>query len=168
MPSAIITPNGTASVFDVFGPTIEFLTPPSDADAPYCTVRGVIPAGVHVPLHSHPEPESFYVETGAAQVLVRRDGGFAWMDLAEGDFVHIPGGVEHAHRNESGTPVVELITMAPRLARFFADIARPIEEGAPPPPPTDADLRRMADVAARYGHWLATPEENAAVGIRMG
>lgn len=27
---------------------------------------------------------------------------------------------------------------------------------------------RFAAISARHGYWLATPEENAAVGIQMG
>jgi hypothetical protein len=34
-------------------------------------------------------------------------------------------------------------------------------------PPFEGDVRRFAEVAARYGHWLASPQENAAVGIKL-
>jgi quercetin dioxygenase-like cupin family protein len=166
--TTIILPHGTAPVFDVFGPTIQFLVPPSASDAPYCAMRGVIPAGVHIPLHSHPEPESFYVESGSAQVLVRNADGFHWIDVAAGDFVHIPGGVAHAHRNDSDAPVVELIITAPSLGLFFEEIARPLTPGTRVPPPSEQDLRHFEETAARYRHWLATPEENAAAGIGVG
>jgi hypothetical protein len=36
---------------DVMGPTIEFLVPPADGEP--CVMRGTIPSGAAVPLHSH-------------------------------------------------------------------------------------------------------------------
>jgi hypothetical protein len=44
-----------SEILDVLGPRIQFLTALSDDDGAYCLIRGVVPAGVVVPLHSHPE-----------------------------------------------------------------------------------------------------------------
>jgi len=55
-------------VIDIFGPTVEFLTSPEDARGDFCVMRGVIPPGVSVPLHSHDETESFFVISGTKQV----------------------------------------------------------------------------------------------------
>jgi hypothetical protein len=38
---------------DVFGPQLEFLTLADDDANSVCVMRGVIPPGVTVPLHSH-------------------------------------------------------------------------------------------------------------------
>ena len=35
-----------ADALDVFGPTVEFLRRPGDADADFCVMRGVVPPGV--------------------------------------------------------------------------------------------------------------------------
>jgi hypothetical protein len=43
-------------VFDVLGPTVEFLTWNDE----YCVMRGVVPPGVTVPLHSHDDAEDFF------------------------------------------------------------------------------------------------------------
>jgi anti-sigma factor ChrR (cupin superfamily) len=40
-------------VWDVFGPTVEFLTSPDDPDPAFCVMRGVVRPAVVVPLHSH-------------------------------------------------------------------------------------------------------------------
>jgi hypothetical protein len=40
---------------DLFGPTVEFLTSPQEASIDFCVLRGVIPSGVSVPLHSQRE-----------------------------------------------------------------------------------------------------------------
>jgi quercetin dioxygenase-like cupin family protein len=156
---------GSTPALDVFGPTIEFLSLPTEG-ASFCVLRGVIPAGGFVPLHSHPDDESFLVLSGAVQVLAPRDDGLAWLDAAEGDFIEIPGGEKHAFRNRSDAPVVQLITTTPKLGRFFQEIGRPAA-GAPPAPPTPEDVGRFVQVAARYGYWMASPEENAAAGIPL-
>jgi len=41
---------------DLEGPTVEFLTSPQEASIDFCVLKGVIPPGVSVPLHSHPDP----------------------------------------------------------------------------------------------------------------
>jgi mannose-6-phosphate isomerase-like protein (cupin superfamily) len=62
-------------VLDVLGPAIEFLRSPAEKDAAYCVMRGVIPPGVSVPLHSHPDPETFFIVSGSGQALVEREDG---------------------------------------------------------------------------------------------
>lgn len=154
----------TRNAIDVLGPTIEFLTSPSHQNA-YCVMRGIIPAGVSVPLHSHPDAESFLVVSGYAQALAERANRLQWIDVKPGDFIHIPGGVKHAHRNASNEPVVELVVTTPALGRFFQEVGRPVHAGSPLPPPTPEDVERFLRIAAKYRHWVATPAENAAVGI---
>jgi mannose-6-phosphate isomerase-like protein (cupin superfamily) len=166
MQATSVVRKDTASVLDILGPTIAILSPASE-DADYCMMIGTIPAGVCVPLHSHADVESFFVLSGAVQVLIERGGGFAWLDVKQGDFVHVPGSAKHAFRNTSGEPVAQLITTTPRLGRFFQETGKPVSAGASPSPPTPDDLRRFAEVAARYGHWLGSPAENAAIGITL-
>ena len=53
----------------VLGPRIQFLTALSENDDDYCLIKGTVPAGVVVPLHSHAERETFYVVGGEIQGL---------------------------------------------------------------------------------------------------
>lgn len=56
---------GTSRIaLDVLGPTVEFLTSPAAAHGDFCVMRGVIPPGVAVPLHSHDATEVFFVLSG--------------------------------------------------------------------------------------------------------
>jgi len=158
---------GTHGVLDVFGPTVEFLTPPDGTDADYCVMIGTIPPGVSVPLHSHPDPESFYPLSGSVRALSQGGEGFEWLEVKPGEFVHEPSGVKHAWQNASSEPAVSLITTTSRLGRFFQDIGRAVSPGALPGPPTPDDLQRLIGVSAKYGYWTASPEENAAVGISL-
>ncbi|MGH9629214.1 MAG: cupin domain-containing protein [Bryobacteraceae bacterium] len=166
MKTAHLVNKGMYGALDLFGPTVEFLTSPEDPDAVYCVMRGTIPAGASVPLHSHADVESFYLLSGTVQVLSQRGEKLEWLDAKQGDFVQVPGGAKHAFRNTSREPVVQLLITTPRLGRFFQEIGRPVTGGASTPPAPD-ELQHFMRVAARYGHWLGSPEENAALGISL-
>jgi quercetin dioxygenase-like cupin family protein len=146
---------------NVLGPTVEILTPPGDDDAP-CAMRGTIPAGGIVPLHSHPEPETFIVISGDVEALVDTGDDVRWIPLGPGDVFHVRGDARHAWRNRSPAPAVSLVVTTQRIARFFREVA-----GAGGPP-TGEEVRRFLAIADRYGYWNATPEENAAVGLGLG
>jgi len=166
MQTAQIVSDGMYGVLEVFGPTLEFLIPPDEAGAVYCVMMGSMPPGVSVPLHSHPDIESFFLLSGVVQVLSQSAQNFEWLDVKPGDFVHVPSGAKHAFRNIGTEPAVQLITTTPRLGRFFREVGRPIKPGAPQlPPPTAGELQHFARTAARYRQWLGTPAENAAIGI---
>jgi len=167
MHTAYLVSKGMYGVFDVFGPTVEFLISTDEPDAVYCVMRGTIPPGVPVPRHSHPDAESFFTLSGTVQVLSQKADRFEWLDVKSGDFIQIPGGAKHAFRNKSSEPVVQLITTTPTLGRFFREIGKPITPGAAPLLPTPEDLQHFERVASKYQHWLGTPEENAAIGIYL-
>jgi quercetin dioxygenase-like cupin family protein len=144
---------------------LEFLTSPEEAQNDFCVLRGVIPPGVSVPLHSHPDTETFFVISGEMLALRQGAEGYDAIVAKTGDYIHVPAGARHGWRNVSSEPVVAIITTTARLGRFVQEIGRPLT-GAPQPV-TPEDLARFATVAAAYGHWNGTPEENAAVGIRL-
>jgi quercetin dioxygenase-like cupin family protein len=154
-------------LLDVFGPTVEFLVLPSESAAGYCILKGTIPPGVSVPLHSHPDDESFFLLSGRLQTLDQRKDGFEWINMNVGDFHHVPQDVKHAWKNQSNEPAVTIIVTTARLGRFFQEIGRPVAADACLQPPTPADIQHFVEVAARYGHWLGSPQENAAAGIKV-
>jgi quercetin dioxygenase-like cupin family protein len=152
-------------VWDVLGPRVEYLIAPDDPGAQFCVMRGVVPPGVAVPLHSHEDPEDFYILCGTQQVLIKDDDGLQWRDAHAGDYVHVPGGTPHAHRNVSDAPAIEIVITTASMGRFFQEIGRPII--GPTLPPTPDELAEFMAAAARYGYTLATAEDNAAVGIHL-
>lgn len=164
MHASSIVNKGTAEVFDALGPTVEFLTSPMTKGATYCVMKGSIPAGYSVPLHSHPDDESFYILSGTVEAMVQNNGDRKWIMMSEGDFVHIPADVRHAWRNNSDQPVQGVIITTPRLGKFFQEIGRPVAPGDHLEP-TPGHLQHFMKVAARYNHWLASPDENASIGI---
>ena len=125
-------------------------------------MRGTVPAGVVVPLHSHAERETFYVLeeevqglgiTGSRSVLVTYSmclavSGTGW-------------------RNVSGASVSLLFVVPMRLGRFFRDIGRPVTM-ANQSAPGLADFQRLLEIAHAYGYWLGSPADNAAAGLSFG
>jgi quercetin dioxygenase-like cupin family protein len=152
-------------VIDVLGPTIKFLSSDEGEHDP-CVMRSVVPPGVTVPLHSHPEPETFILVAGRIEGLKETAGNFEWVVIGRGDVFHVPGGVKHAFRNQSNEPA-DIVIAAPRsIGRFFREIGTPLAPDAPPPGPPSANMiLHFMETSKRYGHWIATPEENARIGI---
>ena len=150
---------------DHFGPTIEYLTSLEDEHTDLCMLRGTVPPGVSVPLHAHADIEDFLILSGSMEGLRYNGRGYTWVVAQTGDYVHVPGSARHAWRNRSSEPAVSLIITSRRMGRFFQETGRPLSEASRPP--TSEELARFAAASASYGHWLATPEENAAVGIEI-
>ena len=155
----------TGLVLDLFGPTVEFLTSSEDEQNDFCVLKGTIPPGGLVPLHSHPDTEGFLVVSGSAEGLRHDAGGYEWVAAKAGDYIHVPAGARHAWRNVSNEPVVSLVVTSKKLGRFFREAGRPVT--VPPSPVTPEGLARFAAICAKYGYWNASPEENAAIGIRL-
>jgi quercetin dioxygenase-like cupin family protein len=149
---------------NILGPTVEFLIAPPDEDGS-CLLRGTIPPGVVVPLHSHDDFETFIPLTNALEAYSERDGGFAWLRLTPGDIFHVPGGARHAFRNPFAAPAVMLIATTPNIARFFREVAAPF--AGRPDTPADEIIPHFLAVSERYGYWNAGPEENAAIGLTL-
>jgi quercetin dioxygenase-like cupin family protein len=154
-----------SALLDVMGPTIQFVTLPRSGEP--CVMRGVIPPGMVIPIHSHPDPETFIQLSGEVEALATSNDDFAWVKLAAGSAFHVPGNIRHAFRNSSTEPSVGIIATTARLGEFFAEIGRPAEPGTGIEPPNEATLRHFLDAARRYGHWTGTPEDNALVGITL-
>ena len=140
----------TVETLDLFGPTIAFLTAPEDGVP--CVMRGTVPAGGVVPLHSHADPETFIGLSGSIEGLA---GDAGWTRFGPGDVFHVPGGARHAFRNRASEPAVMVIVSTATIGRFFREVSGP---------PTPEAIQHFLDVSERYGYWNATPEESAAAG----
>lgn len=149
-------------VFELFGPTIQFLTPLPDDDDGYCLLMGDVPPGVVVPIHSHSDHETFYILAGEVQAL-KEDH---WQTFGAGDVFDVPGGTKHAFRNVSAKNASFLIVTTMALARFLGQVARPIAN-LPLGPPSNEALHRFAQASLAEGHWLGSAADNAAVGITL-
>lgn len=148
--------------FNVLGPVVEFLTEPENG-AP-CVMRGTIPPGVSVPLHSHADPETFYMISGELEGLTHPECGFRWVRIRPGDIFHVPGGARHAFRNRGTEPAVTIIASTAKIGRFFQEVGIPLRDGLQPSgPPADEMIAHFLKTAQHYGYWNASPEENARI-----
>lgn len=126
-------------------------------------MKGEVPPGVIVPLHSHAENETFFVLSGELEAYP----GESWKIVRAGDTVDLPGNMKHAWRNSSNETVKLLIATAVKLGEFFNEIGRPVDS-VRPGPPEPAVLQNFIEKSLAYGYWIGTPEDNAVIGIKLG
>jgi quercetin dioxygenase-like cupin family protein len=157
-PEQRITPNGTL---------FEFLVSPDDARAEICLIRGTLPSGAAVLLHSHPDVELFYVLEGTLEAFQSSDGTPRWTTVGAGDTVTIPGNTKHALRNSSPLPATMVVVTTSKLYEFFQEVTKPFYPDRSATPPTPEGIQDVFRAAARYGYWMGSPEENAAIGLSM-
>lgn len=124
----------------------------ADTGGAYAIFEDLVPPGAGPVPHTHSrEDETLYVLEG---------GLTAWLggvrhELAVGDFVHMPRGVEHFFRNESDRPTRMLLTYTPGgFEGWFADVGVPVAAGAAAgngPAVGAADIAKAVSAARGYG-----------------
>ena len=153
------------ALLDVFGPLLQFLVTPAQSSEAFTLIRGIVPPGVAIPLHSHADPEVLFVLEGELNVLKYEGGSSHWVTTKAGETVCIPGDVRHALRNTSTATVTLLLTTTPNIYRFFRELGKPFHPDQPLGPPTPQDMQRLLDLAAQHNYWMASSLENAAIGL---
>jgi quercetin dioxygenase-like cupin family protein len=147
------------------GTLFEILASPQEVGDDICLIRGTMPPGVAVPLHSHPDLELFYVLEGSVEIFQSKEGASGWITVGVGAVVAVRGDVKHALRNTSSLPATMVVVTTSRLYEFFVAVSKPLEPKRRPAPPTPEEMRAFFGTVASYGYWMASPEENAAIGI---
>jgi quercetin dioxygenase-like cupin family protein len=137
-------------------PMNEYLTEISDNAGDYCLIRCTLPAGVVVPMHSHADRETFYVVSGKIDAL-RED---RWEVLGPGDVFDVRDGAKHAWRNSSQVAASIICVTTTEMARFLQEISISAAGSLP-----EEQAQRFLDLVHAKGYWLASPDENAAVGL---
>jgi quercetin dioxygenase-like cupin family protein len=153
--------------FIVLGVLLQFLSTPEQINDQISVMRGTLLSGVQIPLHSHADPEIFYVLNGSIEVFQAEGQSAGWQIVNAGEVVSIAGNVRHALRNTSSSPMTSITVSKQELYNFFRELARPFDPNRPPAPPTPEEMQHFFSVAEKYEYWLASPEENAAIGISV-
>ena len=153
--------------FIVLGVLLQFLSTPEQINDQISMMRGTVPSGVVIPLHSHADPEIFYVLNGSLEVFQAEGPSAGWQTVNAGEVVSIPGNVRHALRNTSSSPITSITVSKQELYSFFRELARPFDPKRPPARPTPEEIRHLFSVAEKYEYWLASPDENSAIGISL-
>ena len=154
----LTTPNGTL---------LEILAPPEEVGDGICLIRGTVPPGAAVPLHSHPDLELFYLLEGSMEIFQSKEGARQWLTVGVGAVAAVPGNVKHALRNTSSSPATIVLVTTSKMYEFFGEVSKPFDPKRRPAPPTPEEMRAFFDTVGRYGYWMASPEENAAIGINL-
>jgi quercetin dioxygenase-like cupin family protein len=129
--------------FIVLGVLLQFLSTPKQNNDQISVMRGTVPPGVVIPLHSHAYPEIFYVLNGSLEVF-HSEG---WQTVVAGEVVSIPGNVRHALRNTSPSPVTLITVSKQELYKFFLELAQPFDPTVPPSPPTPEKMQQLFRIA---------------------
>ncbi|AEU38042.1 cupin domain-containing protein [Granulicella mallensis] len=154
-------------IYQVLGVLQQFLVRPQEGANKIALIRGELPEGCEIPLHSHRDVEIFFIISGQVSIYVEGLNGSAWQTIAEGEAVSIPGGSKHALRAAGTTPADVISVTGGELFSFFEALAQPIAEGEVMIAPTMETMQGVFAAAAKYGIWLASPEENRAIGLAM-
>ncbi len=152
---------GTHQVFSPqqdLRPVNQYLTEVTQDKRDYCVILCTLPRGVVVPLHSHADRETFYVIGGNPDVF----WGDHWETLSPGNVLDAQNGIRHAWRNSGKATVSMLCVTTMRMARFLRDAAVGSDSLS-----SSVDTERFLRLVRENGYWLASPEENTAIGLRV-
>src|ERR1700754_4095088 len=103
-----ITGGADQQTFIVLGVLLQFLSTPQQIDDDICVMRGTIPPGVVIPLHSHADPEIFYVLNGSLEVFQAEGQAADCHIVTAGEVFSIPGNVRPSLRNTSPSPTTSI------------------------------------------------------------
>jgi quercetin dioxygenase-like cupin family protein len=166
------TKTGTSSraeepTFIVLGVLLQFISTPEQINDQITLMRATVPSGFVIPFHSHADPEIFYVVNGSLEVFQAEGRSAGWQTVNAAEVVSIPGNVRHALRNTSPSPITSITVTKQELYSFFRELAQPFDPNSPPAPPPPEEMQHFFSVAEKYEYWLASRDENAAIGISL-
>lgn len=121
-----------------------------DTGGAYSVFEDLIPPGAGPVPHTHTkEDETIFVIEGKLRAWL---GGKQY-DVATGDFVHMPRGVQHYFKNVSEKPTRLLLSYTPGgFEQWFLDIGKPAADTDKSSPPITAeDIKRAIVAAEKYG-----------------
>lgn len=158
MPNSIVVIEESPS-FSFIGLQFQFLATSHETKSDLCLMRNVMAPGLFVPLHSHADPEIFHVVEGSMDVY---QGGAGWLTVHAGEVLALEGNIKHALRNAE--KCICVTATGKELIDFFQDAAVPLDQAEAALP---SQFQRLTQEAAAGRMWLATPTENAAIGIML-
>lgn len=141
----------------VVGDVYRFLATGKETDGRYATFEAIVPPGSGPPPHTHSrEEEAFLVLEGDVTFQL----GDKRIVAGQGTFLNMPAGSLHSFKNESAKTARLLITVAPAgLEEMFFEVGEPLADDAQTAQlPSEADIRRLVEIAPRYGIEIKLPQ----------
>lgn len=121
--------------------------------------EAIVPEGGGPPPHIHSrEDETIYVVSGNVEFYLGDKKHLA----KAGDFVYISRGTVHNFKNVSKETAKLLLTFSPSgMDDYFAEVFTEVKDkNAPTPPITDELIRKLTEVAPKYGMTFLQPSES--------
>jgi mannose-6-phosphate isomerase-like protein (cupin superfamily) len=140
-------PAGNGATFPMGRGTNTVKLTAADTAGAMTIIEGVLPLGAaSVPLHTHPEAETFYLLEGEAEFTsVDEDGKFTFM-VRPGDIVYVPPRTPHQFSIASVEPARGIVIVTPGgIEHYMAELS------AARRPDGSADMAELQAIAARYG-----------------
>lgn len=163
MKSNIVIPS-EEPIFLVLGNLLQFLNEPGKGQDDLSLMTAVLPAGIIIPLHSHADPEFFFLLEGSLDVYQESAD---WNTAMAGQLITIPGNVKHALRNTTSETARAILVSKAGIHNFFRELAQPFSPDSVPHPPTQEEMEVLFEAAERHGYWIGSSTENAAIGITL-
>lgn len=95
-------------------------------------------------------------------------GEGTWLRVQKGDFAVVHSNARHAWRNHSQVPCACFIITGGDVFRYLRGITDFQKEARQQGTSQGEVIRKIFALADETNGWLATPEENAAIGLRLG
>jgi quercetin dioxygenase-like cupin family protein len=146
--------------FELLGVELEWKLTDTETGNRYCVLEAIVPPGVMVPPHRHPDQEAFFVLEGAPEFASEGPSGPEWCFAIPGDMINVPPMSLHGFRNPTTSDVRVLITCTPNVGRFYEDAGLPYNTKSPHRSriPSSAQIHRVLEIGTRYGHVYSTHE----------
>lgn len=154
--SVSLTQAGEGTTVDVLGVKLTRKLSAAETGDQFAVIEALVPAGVGVPMHNHPEFETFYVLSGEVNFFRMTNGNVETLKATPGTTVSIPCFAYHGFQNTGASVATMLIVCAEGIEKFFDAAGIPIEE-VPPGPPSAEDIQRVVRVAESFGHTFVRP-----------
>lgn len=142
--------------FGVVGDIYRFLATGKDTNGTYAMWEAIVPPGGGPPPHVHSrEEEAFYILEGEITLQIDDER----LVVTAGMFANMAVGTPHSFTNASDRPAKMLITVAPAgLEEMFFEFGIPVAAGTTTaPPPTQAEIEKLLEIAPRYGIEIRLP-----------
>jgi quercetin dioxygenase-like cupin family protein len=128
---------------------------------------GTVPPQGMVYLHSHAEPESFYILDGEMEVYQETVNKAEWTRVRKGHFVAIRSNVKHAWRNSSSNLCAVLILTGGDVYTFLRELCELTQSNTAEKASSPKVLAKIQELAAAHHVWIGSSEENSNIGLRV-
>ena len=139
----------------VVGDIYRFMATGEETNGKYAMWEAIVLPGGGPPPHVHSrEEESFYILEGEITFQV----GDEKIVATEGMFANMPVGSLHSFKNNTDKTARMILSVAPAgLEKMFFEVGLPAEFGQVPPPPSQAEIEKLLEVAPKYGVEIKVP-----------